>query len=390
MRVRSLTAAALVLTGAACLLVSTASAMPGFARRYRMSCTTCHAPFPRLKAYGEEFAGRGFRLEPGREPARATYDTGDPLLALARDIPIGMRLEGFAAYEEGADADIDFQWPWTWKIISGGPLNDWLAYYFYFLVERGEVEGLEDAYIQLNSPLGLPFDLMVGQFQVSDPMFKREARLERADYEIYRTRVGDAAANLTYDRGLVLGTDLPGGIETVFQVVNGNGIPHADDARHFDGDGLKNVALHLARMAGEARIGLFGYWGREESDAGPRNETWYVGPDVSIPLGRRAELNAQYLERRDDNPFFTDPAPTELETRGAFGELQVFPEGEDGRWVVTGLFNWVESDDDAAARRAATVTLNYLLARNVRLLVEAGRDIERERMIGVVGLVSAF
>ncbi|MDZ7763881.1 MAG: hypothetical protein U5K00_05575 [Melioribacteraceae bacterium] len=32
----------------------TIMAIPAFARKYDMSCTTCHTPFPKLKAYGDE------------------------------------------------------------------------------------------------------------------------------------------------------------------------------------------------------------------------------------------------------------------------------------------------------------------------------------------------
>ena len=39
-----------------------AEAIPAFGRKYRMSCSTCHAPIPRLKAYGDDFAGNGFVL----------------------------------------------------------------------------------------------------------------------------------------------------------------------------------------------------------------------------------------------------------------------------------------------------------------------------------------
>ena len=31
-------------------------AIPAFARKYSMSCKTCHSPFPYLKPYGNEFA----------------------------------------------------------------------------------------------------------------------------------------------------------------------------------------------------------------------------------------------------------------------------------------------------------------------------------------------
>ena len=34
-------------------------AIPAFARKYRFSCNTCHVAPPKLKAYGDEFAGNG-------------------------------------------------------------------------------------------------------------------------------------------------------------------------------------------------------------------------------------------------------------------------------------------------------------------------------------------
>ena len=71
----------------------------------------------------------------------------------------------------------------------------------YFIIEQGELEGLEDAYLQYNGLFGSGVDVIVGQFQVSDPLFKRELRLERADYDIYKVHVGDSQTNLTYDRG---------------------------------------------------------------------------------------------------------------------------------------------------------------------------------------------
>ena len=71
-RARTLLGLAAVAALLALLAPRDAEAIPAFARKYRFSCTTCHAPFPRLKPYGAEFAGRGFRVEGGAEPARAT------------------------------------------------------------------------------------------------------------------------------------------------------------------------------------------------------------------------------------------------------------------------------------------------------------------------------
>jgi hypothetical protein len=376
--------------GGTMLWASIAGAMPGFARKYQMSCTTCHAPFPRLKAYGDEFAARGFRMEESQEPKRAYTNTGDELLTLQKTPPIGFRMEGFASWKEDAPAEDDFEWPWAWKILSGGPLSKTASYYFYFIVEGGEVAGLEDAYVQFNDVFGLPVDVLAGQFQVCDPLFKRETRLMRSDYLIYKAQVGDSDLDLTYDRGLILSTTAPGEIDVILQVINGNGIGAAEDG-NFDKDNNKNGALRLARMFGDIRVGAFGYYGFDEGAPGRENETLYFGPDLVLPLGSRVELNLQYLERRDDNPYFDADLPDEsLETRGGFAELHFFPEGHDGRWVLSALYNKVDSDDETANRETFSLTANRLLARNVRLLGEVAYDMEEELTRATVGLVSAF
>lgn len=377
------------------LAATDARAIPAFARKYQISCTTCHAPFPRLKPYGEEFAGRGFRMEEGQEPARATYDVGDPLLRLARDLPLAVRLEGYASYKEDADAEFDFETPWVWKILSGGPVSSRASYYFYFLMERGEVVGLEDAYLQVNDLAGSGVDLVFGQFQVCDPLFKRELRLERSDYLVFKTGVGDSPVDLTYDRGVMLARSLPGDVDAVLMVLNGNGIHAAEDAgvsdyKNHDNDTLKNLALRLARQVGAVRVGGFGYWGKsEETASGVENRTIYAGPDLVVDFADAAQLNAQFLYREDDDPFFTGTGGT-VETSGGFAELHWFPQGQNGRWAVTGLYNRVDSDDDAADRETVSLTLNWLQDRNFRVLLEGEKDIEASVLRATVGLISAF
>lgn len=373
------------------LAIPDAEAIPAFARKYQISCSTCHAPFPRLKPFGEAFAGNGFRLpDPAQEPARATIEVGDPLLKLPRDFPIAARLEGYASYKEDAIAGSDAEFPWVFKVLSGGPIAKKISYYLYVILEKGEVVGLEDAWLQFNDVLGVPLDLLVGQFQVCDPMFKRELRLERYDYEIFGTRVGESSVALTYDRGIVATGHLPKGVDFVVQVVNGNAIEPADAFDNFDNDSNKNLAVRVAGSVGIARLGGFGYWGRQKSDTGVRNETWYVGPDLVLTFNPKWQLSFEYLERRDDNPFF-DPAgsPTYV-TRGGFAELHFFPKGEDGRWALSLLYNRVRSDDPLARYESASVTANYLAARNVRIVLEAGRDLEADATRVSAGVVAAF
>jgi hypothetical protein len=372
---------------AAALAPLDAGAIPAFARRYRVSCTTCHAPFPRLKAYGEEFAGRGFALEPGAEPARATVDLGDELLALPRDFPVAIRFDAFAQLQDRSP-ESDFQAPWILKALAGGQIAQGIGFYTYFIIEHGELVGLEDAYVHFSEPFGVPVDVLAGQFQLADPIVKRELRLERLDYEILKTRVGGSIVNLTYDRGIALsaGGPLLGALLTV---TNGNGIGAAS-GETLDKDSYKNFGLHLASDLGLVRVGLFGLIAKERGASGALNTTWYAGPDVVVSLADRATVTAAFLERRDSNPFFDTGAESEVRTRGGFVEAVVFPAGSDGRWALVGLYNKVRSGTEGAAAESVAAAASWLLRRNVRVTAEIDRDVEGGVWTGSLGTVASF
>lgn len=386
------------------MLADPAWAIPAFARKYSYSCTTCHAPAPRLKPFGEEFAGRGFRLEdPAQEPSRTTRDTGDPLLQLMREIPLAVRLDGFAAYKEDAVAEYDFEFPWAFKVLSGAPISDKISYYFYYIIERGGESGLEDAYLQFNNPFGLPFDLMFGQFQVCDPLFKRELKLERNDYLMYKVAPGYSGINLAYDRGVIAASALPGDIDMVLGIYNGAGLKGAvGDDHNFDRDEDKSFSARLARQFGPVRVGLFGYQGKEKKtlysmpgyEDSVTNKATYWGPDLMIDFSPGLQLNLQYLQRNDDHGIveFLDGGAevAEMDTQGGFAELVWLPKGPEGRWAVSLLYNNIDSDDPAATAENASVTLNYLLARNIRFLAEVENDFEGDRVKASIGVSAAF
>ena len=256
-----------ILKGAVCVLAvlllamtvpTDAEAIPAFARRYKLSCSACHAPIPRLKAYGEDFAGAGFILKE-EEKIRDYVTAGDDLMWLNRYFPVGVRFDAYALFDEKVAVNRDLQIPWGLKLLSGGTLYKNIGYYFYFYMsERGEVAGIEDAYIHFDDIFGIPLDVMVGQFQTSDPLMKRELRLTFEDYVIYKTRIGESGTNLAYDRGVMLvygiektGTDLVG------VVVNGKGKVEADeDTKKFDQDRFKNFGVRISQSLGDIfRIG---------------------------------------------------------------------------------------------------------------------------------------
>ena len=369
-------------------------AIPAFARKYNMTCKTCHSPFPKLKAYGDEFAGNGFQLKDQDAP-RYYLETGDDELSLIRDIPLALRFEGYVTYNVQNSELSDFTAPWILKLLSGGAITKDVAYYFYFFFsERGDVAGIEDAFLMFNDLFNTELDFMIGQFQVSDPLFKRELRLTFDDYIIYTIRPGYSNINLAYDRGVIFNYGLDTGTNINFQVLNGTGIGGTSSFRTFDDDKYKNVFAAVSQDIGEQfRLGVSGYYGNElinnpDTVFSATNELWMAGVDASVAFGP-LELNLQYVERRDKNPF-AHVDSDELQSRGGFGELIFRPDGDDSKWYGVILYNNVFSDDKLVEWESAAFHLGYMLRRNIRLVGEYSYNIKNEFGRIGLGFVTAF
>jgi len=381
---------------AAAFLTQTESveAMPGFARKYNMSCTTCHAPFPRLKPYGDEFAGNGFVLKEQDAP-RYFVNTGDENLNLIRDLPFGIRFEGFIKHHTETGNDVDFTAPYNLKLLSGGALTKNISYYFYFFFsERAEVPKIEDAFIMFNDLMGQDLDFYIGQFQVSDPLFKRELRLTYEDYYVYKLRPGASQIDLTYDRGLMLTYGLPTGTDIVLEGLNGNGIGEVPDeyaeSKVYDNDKYKCGALRVSQDVNEyLRVGGFGYYGKEGKDS--PNEVIMGGADATISVGI-AELNMQFLERKDSNPELSDTyTPSDkVKSRGGMMELTVLPDGDRSRFYAVGLYNIIDYDHKPITYQSFTGHVGYLIRTNIRAFIEDTYEYESEENRLVLGLVTAF
>jgi len=387
--------------GALALPTGDAEAIPAFARKYGVSCSLCHQPPPRLNEVGEMFAGNGFRLALG-EPPMGVLDTGDGLLRLMQDLPLAVRVDAYMRSLSGsATPGVDLQTPWGIKLLSGGEVTDKISYYMYFfLTERGEVAGLEDAFVQFSDVAGSGVDLIVGQFQVSDPLFKRELRLEYEDYQAYRVRVGETRADLTYDRGLVALYSPRDGTDLSVQLLNGQGLEQASEAKAYDRNDWKSFVTRASQSIGPLRIGALGYWGVETAN-GLDSEIRVYGSDLTLGMGPLLELNGQYLRRTDERPFFTDLDEPSTEVDMGFAELVYAPQGAAGRWFLTALYNHVEADtpvftvrqgEDGLLDRYRSIAFgaNYLLARNMRMTGEVQRDLEADRTRVVVGFMTAF
>ena len=365
------------------LLVDHCQAIPAFARKYRLSCKTCHSPAsPKLKDYGDDYAGDGFKLEEYDAPGYYV-DAGDDKLNLLRDFPLAVRLDGFVTYNNGNDEKSDFAAPYLMKLLSGGEISEHLAYYFYFYMsERGEIAGVEDAYLMYDNLFNSELDIMLGQFQVSDPLFKRELRLQLEDYALYTSQIGMSNITLKYDKGIMMTYGFDTGTDLVFEMVNGNGIGEAGGFHIFDQDRYKSYLGRVSQNIGKyIRIGGFAYMGKERqsstsattSDITNKVQIW--GPDLTVNVQDRWELNFQYTRRNDAKVFPFGNAQQadimeDVNTEGILAELIFSPMADQSDWYLLGMYNKVESDFDPADYESFTFHVGYLLRRNVRLVGE--------------------
>jgi hypothetical protein len=360
------------------LTAGKADAIPAFARKYQISCQVCHSPaMPTLKAFGDEFAGAGFRMTDYESP-RYFINTGDDRLSLFRELPLAVRIDGFATANFNDEGTADFGAPFVVKILSGGELSDKLSYYFYFLMnERGHIAGLEDAFLMYADAFNTGINFYIGQFQTSDPLFKGELRLTLEPYKIYGVKPANSSVDLKYDRGIMFDKGFSTGTTIVGEIVNGSALGEASEGYLFDKDKYKNFMLRINQAIGNSiSIGFFGYTGKEvihNNVVDPYlSEMKMYGPDVAIDIEGILLINMQYVWRTDSD-IFDDTGEvhlTDVKTQGGFTEVIYAPKGDLSKWYMTGLLNLVESDLDQFDYQSATLHFGYLMRRNVRLLAE--------------------
>ncbi len=364
--------------------------IPAFGRKYNMSCQTCHSPFPRLKDYGDEFAKNGFVLY-DKDALRYFMETGDEELNLIRDIPLAFRFDGFASFKnKDKESKFEFGIPRVMKILSGGSLTKDIAYYFYFyLNEKGKIAGLEDAYFMFNNVFKSELDLYLGQFQVCDPLFKRETRLTLEDYQIYTLKPGKSRINLGYDRGIMLNLPLPLKTDLTFMILNGSGIGQSEND-NFDLDNINNFFGRISQDVFDfLRLGMAAYHGKEKfiDSISISNKLLMYGGDLTFSVNDKLELNYQFLRRTDSNPSASEE---NIKLNGSFLELIYTPKGDESKTYFAGLFNYINSNNSKYNYQSIALNIGYLLRRNIRLIGEIQYNVKAKATEFSIGFSSAY
>ena len=380
-----------------------ASAIPAFARQYGLSCSTCHAAFPRLNSFGKTFVANNYRLENWKEN---TLQTGDDMLQLPKVVPLALRVQAYVQTHQANDMDPvsgavtnkapwDFQSPYMIKLLSSAPLTDHMSYYFAAIMSEQGANGtlfLDDAWISHDDLFGSGVGMLLGHFQISDLMYPRETRMTTQDFQLYRM------AGITYERGATFIKDI-GPASLALGVVNGNGIDTSyltssagfnRPETLFDNNNSKSVFGRIGTNIGPVRTGLFGLAGKQSSGGAVANygatmtgtretDKHVVGMDVSGDNGQLYWFG-QLLWNRWDN--FLDDSPTQNRSwNGGFvGADYVYSE----RWTYSLLYNRAMAKDfrgtnttyEGIELNTLTATASYYFMRNVKGIIEGNLDFQ--------------
>jgi hypothetical protein len=139
---------------------SPASAIPAFARKYDLSCTSCHTKPPRLNPFGEMFNLNGFQIPATREgEIRKKRKIGRVNLERSIGNIFAARTFGrfVESFQGGHEDEVNQTFPNLLELFLAGTLTQHISYFFEYEVEMPEIEG------GIAEPLGS--ELAEGEFE---------------------------------------------------------------------------------------------------------------------------------------------------------------------------------------------------------------------------------
>jgi hypothetical protein len=146
------------------LIPSLSEAIPAFARKYDLSCTSCHTKPPRLNAFGEVFHMAGFQI-PQTEEAEIRkkrrigriYSETD-FLNIFSLRTTGNIVESFTGDKP---AETNLTLPQEVEIYLAGTLTQDISYFFELEYEGKEIAGDRDGVFEEKSKFGLGKEFFV-------------------------------------------------------------------------------------------------------------------------------------------------------------------------------------------------------------------------------------
>jgi len=405
------------------LMIEEVWAIPEFARKYEISCSTCHYAIPKRNAFGEAFRLNGYVMPSGDEEfikrkrvalgAEAWKEVWPDAIYpgwLPASFPLSAYVHQRFIYAppEGG-TKIDFDMPHELELFMGGTFGEIYSFFIEWVVfEKGEnAPGLELAFFQINDLIGPDnaFNIRVGRLEpgiTEGYVDNNRITLEHAMTLDYRAtgkwRPRDHQSGIEF-RGI-----LNHRFQYAFGAVNGENVTinDATDEKDFYGrvgykfgglalDGYQPEGMDFLQQTANwadnsFTVGAYAYRGNyladEEDDI--NNVFTRHGVDMHQNLNR-FDVFAGAIFGTDDNPSGlangTD-LEKELNSLAWFveGHYLIYP------WLIAGVrvggASSDQNDNDIDKYTLISPNITVLALANVRFTVEGLIKIEGDKTIG--------
>jgi hypothetical protein len=350
---------------------SPAGAIPAFARKYGLRCTTCHESWPVLNDFGRAFRDNGYQLRLGKD---------DTVTANPGYWPVAVHItphyefnsvtnqdtdQGLQTLKTGgiADAAID--------LLMAGTLTKDIS---FLVVPTGFASdgavSLESYWAAFSRPFFNSdwFNVRVGKHEVDLPASSHRALSLTKPYLVYSYHPGPASAGSAFDMGAnQRGIEFNGhdrGSQTrynvsIFSANDTPGSGHALDSPSFYGHFQKYVPLDSDSVS-QLEFGLFGaianypttfLTNSGEPIAGTggslRSSTRY-GAEVQAWFGHAVaplHVNLVLAHGSDDQDLYGGAADRNGTWNGGFLEVIWVPATELLHWGVFGRYDLIRNQD---------------------------------------------
>lgn len=368
----------------AVLFPSVSEAIPAFARKTNMTCSTCHTAWPALNAFGRQYKEHGYRIGHLEPPTKVISKD----LKWNESLPVSVLLVS-RPYDKKKSGEKKIRAIHEVELMVAGPMGDKYSSFIEIEAEdedlnaRGFEVGISSAALTYNAAEEAHLQASWGSIIWFDPYnsYSNHLRMTRGGAAVYDQSFG--------------GADNGGKIKSARQNITVYGRPTPNffygvslsgDAGDAEGEEGNTVTARVAfDVMPSLTIGALAISGTANASATPDTVGIVGGLPAVIPGSSTPErdytrtaidlqsevagftFNAVFLTATDDN----DTATAE-EDNDAFYVQALYMVKEDGRvtWAPLIRFDSYETGGGAVDVDEITLGVNYYFTENVRGMIE--------------------
>lgn len=384
----------------AVLFPTTSEAIPAFARKTSMACSTCHTAWPALNAFGRQYKEHGYRLGHLEAPTKTISKD----LKWDESLPVSVILVARPYDKKGSASDPKNRAIHEVEMMIAGPMGEKFSGFF-------EIEAEDEVTNGIGFDTGIPLaQLTYNHSEAANLQFSWGSNTGFDPYNSYasnRRMTRGTAAVIDQSFG---GADNGGKLKSSRQNISLYGRPSpkffyglslSGDAGDAEGEGGDSVTLRVAfDVMPSLTIGAMHFSGTANATSTP-DTVGIVGGVPAVITGSSTPerdysrtafdiqsevagftFNAVLVTATDDN----SAATAEVDNDAYYVQaLYTVKDGARVTWAPLIRFDSYETSGGAVEVDEITVGLNYYFTENVRGMVEfwdrdssaAGNDDDR-------------